>query len=66
MNEKKPYIEKTVIEKHWNPDYDQSAICTCGHIYGRHFDSYDHMSNIGCKYCDCMEFILRESFVTLF
>lgn len=27
--------------------------CACGHPYYRHFDTYDNMSPIGCKYCDC-------------
>lgn len=52
-----PYLERAVIEKAHNPAYDQSAICGwCGHGYDRHFDSYDEMANVGCKYCDCKEF----------
>lgn len=27
--------------------------CRCGHPYHRHFDSYDHMRPVGCKYCRC-------------
>lgn len=54
-----PYLERKVvsIEKDWNPKFDQSAKCICGHRYERHFDSYDHMANVGCKYCDCREFV---------
>jgi hypothetical protein len=44
------------MELYWNPSYDQEAICVCGHPYYRHFDSYDHMYNIGCKYCECGSF----------
>lgn len=40
----------------WNPDYDQSAKCACGHIYSRHFDGYDDMRGVGCKYCECFTF----------
>ncbi len=52
-----PYLDKVVIEKVWNPKYNEDARCTCGHIYYRHFDTYDNMKNIGCKYCCCDEFI---------
>lgn len=27
--------------------------CKCGHPYYRHFDTYDDMSPVGCKYCGC-------------
>jgi len=37
--------------------FDQShykfAPCECGHAYYRHFDTYDNMRAVGCKYCDC-------------
>lgn len=54
----KPYIieEKVVIERKYNPNYGDHRVCKCGHIYYRHFDSYDNMEPIGCKYCDCWEF----------
>jgi hypothetical protein len=26
-------------------------LCLCGHPYYRHFDTYEDMSPIGCKYC---------------
>lgn len=29
--------------------------CACGHSYYRHFDTYDEMAPVGCKYCDCFE-----------
>jgi hypothetical protein len=56
----KPYLEKVVIEKVWNPQYSQQAICVCGHAYERHFDGYDDMANIGCKYCGCNDFVSIE------
>lgn len=52
-----PYLERVEIRKVWNPKYPQVARCCCGHVYERHFDSYDKMANVGCKYCDCAEFI---------
>lgn len=41
----------------WNPDYDQHATCECGHSYYRHFDSYEDMEPVGCKYCPCPLFV---------
>jgi hypothetical protein len=50
-----------VIDPHWDrPQYDEtfgdSKVCTCGHSYYRHFDTYEEMSPVGCKYCDCSVF----------
>jgi hypothetical protein len=50
-------VQRVVTDKKWNPKYDQLAKCICGHHYERHFDSYDQMENVGCKYCGCREFI---------
>lgn len=55
-----PYLLRVRTEKVWNPAYDQEARCTCGHAYERHFDSYDDMANVGCKYCECPEFRPEE------
>ena len=57
-----PYIiEKRVIEVwKYNPNYGDHRICKCGHPYYRHFDPFDlleEMSAVGCKYCDCFEFV---------
>jgi len=52
----KPYLEKFIIELEYNPLYGDMRICQCGHYYYRHFDSYDFMRNIGCKYCGCRYF----------
>jgi hypothetical protein len=53
--EEKPYIEKTetVITYLYNPKYGDDRICECGHPYHRHFDSYENMETVGCKYCEC-------------
>lgn len=40
----------------YDPKYGDDRLCECGHAYYRHFDSYDDMRNIGCKYCDCFSF----------
>lgn len=58
MNNEQPYLEQTIttVVKAYNPAYGDDRICICGHAYYRHFDTYDGMSNIGCKYCFCTEF----------
>ena len=58
----KPYIEKVVelIKRSYNPNYGDDRICKCGHAYYRHFDTYEEMSDAGCKYCPCGTF---EEFV---
>lgn len=50
------YVVSVMIERGWNKHYNQSAKCQCGHEYNRHFDSYEEMDAIGCKYCICDEF----------
>lgn len=44
------------INRQWNPERDQKAKCKCSHIYERHFDSWEDMRPVGCKYCECGEF----------
>lgn len=58
MKTKEPYIitERVVVERHYNPEYGDDRICRCGHTYYRHFDSYEQMDPVGCKYCSCDEF----------
>ena len=53
-----PYVieEKIVITKKYNPRYGDDRICKCGHPYHRHFDIYNNMIVIGCKYHDCHTF----------
>lgn len=60
----KPYLETTIIVKSWNPNFNQDATCVCGHSYYRHFDSYEDMRNVGCKYCPCSDFV-EENLVVL-
>jgi hypothetical protein len=40
----------------YEDDYDASVgddtLCICGHTYYRHFDPYEHMDPVGCKYCN--------------
>jgi len=58
VSEEKPYIETpvTTIKVEYNPKYGDERLCICGHFYYRHFDSYDDMSPVGCKYCFCSVF----------
>lgn len=46
----------------WDPEEDQERLCVCGHPYHRHFDSYDEMKPIGCKYCPCLVPTLTDSY----
>jgi hypothetical protein len=60
--EEKPYLfEEIVVKKRvYNPKYGDDRLCKCGHSYYRHFDSYENMQPIGCKYCDCFVFMQKE------
>ena len=40
----------------YDPEYGDDRECVCGHPYHRHFDSYENMSDVGCKYCGCRPF----------
>lgn len=57
--DQQPYIYKEIIKvvREYNPEYGDDRICRCGHAYYRHFDSYDDMADVGCKYCPCTEFV---------
>jgi len=37
----------------YDSNFGDEELCTCGHVYYRHFDSYDDMQPVGCKYCNC-------------
>jgi hypothetical protein len=39
----------------YDPAFGDDRLCECGHEYRRHFDTYDDMRPIGCKYCQCSE-----------
>ena len=56
-----PYkIYDVVIRKKMmthNADYPSDNVCLCGHLYNRHFDSYEDWEAVGCKYCGCNHFV---------
>jgi len=56
-----PYIKNTTSEIEvtykYNPNYGDDKECICGHPYYRHFDTYENMATVGCKYCQCFTFI---------
>lgn len=54
-----PYLEYEykVTENKYNPNYGDDRMCVCGHTYKHHFDSYENMEPVGCKYCGCNEFV---------
>ena len=53
-----PYVIEEVkkLIRHYNPNYGDHRVCDCGHTYYRHFDTYEEMSDAGCKYCACDTF----------
>lgn len=57
-----PYIEEKIVKiiKKYNPRYGDNRICNCGHEYCRHFDPYENNRAVGCKYCNCFEFIEKS------
>ena len=40
----------------YDKTFGDDRVCACGHVYYRHFDTYDEMRPVGCKYCDCRIF----------
>lgn len=62
LTPEEPYLTEevvTVVYK-YNSNYGDDRVCMCGHEYYRHFDTYDDMAAVGCKYCDCMEFVEKD------
>ena len=58
-----PYEESEIIALLGNPlvynehyDIRHCGDCVCGHEYYRHFDPYENMEPVGCKYCQCDTF----------
>ncbi len=48
----------------YDPFYGDGILCAnleCNHPYYRHFDTYDDMRNVGCKYCQCNDFIKPDT-----
>jgi hypothetical protein len=39
----------------YNPVFGDELPCACGHIYYRHFDPWEDMAPVGCKYCVCQQ-----------
>lgn len=37
----------------YDPAFGDEKECRCGHPYYRHFDTYERMGPVGCKYCGC-------------
>ena len=58
-NPEPPYLEtcRVVVTRRYNPRYGDVRLCTCGHPYHRHFDSFEEMEDAGCKYCQCQDFV---------
>lgn len=56
--ESQPYLVTKKVTRYfcYNPDYGDDRVCRCGHKYYRHFDTYEEMANVGCKYCHCSMF----------
>jgi len=44
-------IAQKALQDHYDPNFGDEMMCQCGHPYYRHFDTYDDMSPVGCKYC---------------
>lgn len=57
-----PYFHRAIVDINikYNPEYGDSRECECGHSYYRHFDPYEAMYPIGCKYCDCYKFVEKK------
>lgn len=49
--------EENSISNKYDKTYDDDRVCECGHLYYRHFDTYEGMKNVGCKYCSCGHFV---------
>lgn len=41
-------VEAVVL---YDPTYGDDVLCECGCPYYRHFDTYEDMAPVGCKYC---------------
>ena len=50
------YNHNISVDEKYNPNYGDNRECECGHPYYRHFDSYEDMWAVGCKYCSCHMF----------
>lgn len=48
------------VNRLWDEKHDQDEKCICGHVYYRHFDSWEDMYPAGCKYCECDTFESKQ------
>lgn len=51
----------TALVESYDPSFGDDKLCTCGDPYYRHFDTYEDMEPVGCKYagrCGCEGFQL--------
>ena len=53
------YLNRVEVIRVYNPQYGDDRVCKCGHTYYRHFDPYEDMEAVGCKYCMCGTFTER-------
>lgn len=62
IDTKSAYIVTFSVNIHheYNPLFGDDRECQCGHVYYRHFDSYEGMDACGCKYCACQHFELSK------
>jgi hypothetical protein len=49
------------IDRAYDPNFGDDRLCTCGHPYYRHFDTYEDMYPIGCKYCHSIGEVIPNS-----
>lgn len=49
-------LSKKAEKVTYDPAFGDDRLCMCGHPYHRHFDSYEDMEPVGCKYCQCCVF----------
>jgi len=62
-----PFRPATITELmkgDYNPHFGNNHVCVCGHTYYRHFDTYEDMEPVGCKYCQCDTFALAPHWIT--
>lgn len=45
----------------YDPNFGDDKLCQCGHRYERHFDGFEDNAAVGCKYCECREFVAKEA-----
>ena len=58
------YTKDTVCNNKYDSKHGDNRVCECGHTYYRHFDSYENMVDIGCKYCGCSEFKEQKNLIS--